>query len=188
MCRLQSDKRNDGNFEMMIPVSGPDDEQKNGIVEEADAEMHQDTNDVDRSHLEHLQRLQAEFDNYRKRVEKEKESLFSWAKGDLIHKLLSIVDDFDRMLNHHQEEQLEGANLIYRNMMKILFDEGLEEIDSVGQIFDPDIHEAVGVESVDQKRDGIVMEEWQRGYRFGSRLLRPSKVKVGKYSAKTGAE
>ena len=140
-------------------------------------------------YLEQLQRLQAEFDNYRKRTAKEQELLYPMAKGDLILKLLPVLDDLERLVGHltgDTQSGLDGVHLILKNLKKILMDEGLEVIPTVGEEFDPHLHEAVGVEETDEKQDGIVVEEWMKGYRFGGRLLRPSRVKVGIYSGKEG--
>lgn len=169
--------------EIVIPVSGSEGENVAG-TDDTLPDKKGDSEAVDKDYMEQLQRLQAEFSNYRKRVEKERETLFPIAKGEIVLKLLTILDDFQRMVDHHQKNgqcSVEGVNLIYQNFKKVLSDEGLEEIPSIGERFDPDFHEAVGVENTDADGDGIVVEEWQKGYRFGGKLLRPSRVKVGRY-------
>ncbi len=138
----------------------------------------------DDDYLEQLQRLQADFINYKRRTEKEWAEISSTAKGELISNLLPVLDDFKRMINHNNENnfiEIDGVKLIYKKFNKILADEGLEEIPAVGCEFDPEIHEVVVTEETDQDKDSIVLEEWQTGYRFRGKLLRPSKVKVGKY-------
>jgi molecular chaperone GrpE (heat shock protein) len=98
--------------------------------------------------------------------------------------LLPVLDDFDRMIDHHDEDgscSLEGIQLIYQKMKKVLLDEKLEQIPSVGEPFNPEYHEAVGVEVTSEGQDNIILEEWQKGYTFNGRLLRPSRVKVGKF-------
>lgn len=136
-------------------------------------------------YLDQLQRLQAEFANYRNRVNKERENLFHIAKGELISILIPVLDDLDRMIHYHKESDhqcsVEAVDLIYQKLLKVLTDEGLEEIDSVGKPFDPECHEAVGIEETDKKNEDIVLDEWQKGYRFNGRLIRPSRVKVGKH-------
>jgi len=180
---------------MMIPVTGPDDETENVTKQESrivsptvSGEKEGGSVPDENGYIEHLQRLQAEFDNYRRRVDKERESMYAMAKGDLIQKILSVVDDLERMLDHHPEDEhrTEGVRLIFKNLTKVLSDEGLEEVPSLGMPFDPEVHEAVGVEETGADQDGMVVEEWQKGYRFGSRLLRPSRVKVGKYTGQAG--
>jgi molecular chaperone GrpE len=130
-----------------------------------------------------LQRLKADFDNYRKRIQKESESTRVRSKGELILNLLPVLDDLERMIQHHESDgqcSLQGIRMIYENFKKVLRDEGLEEIEAVGRTFDPGIHDAVGVEKTGADRDGLVVEEWQRGYSFNGTMLRPSRVKVGK--------
>lgn len=174
--------------EIVIPVSGSEDKNATGM-EDRLPDKTSDSEAVATDYLDQLQRLKAEFSNYRKRVEKERETLFPIAKGEIVLKLLTILDDFERMVGHHQKDgqcSLEGVKLIYHNLEKVLSEEGLEEIPSVGERFDPDFHEAVGVEKTEEDRDGLVLEEWQKGYRFGGKLLRPSRVKVGRHIEKAG--
>jgi molecular chaperone GrpE len=132
----------------------------------------------------HLQRLQAEFSNYRKRVEKERESLSAWVKGDLIIALLPVLDDAELLIQPAKADPssvLEAARMIVRKFKKTLEDEGLEEIAvKKGESFNPEIHHAIGVEETGPENDGRIMEQWRKGYRFKNRLLRPSHVKVGK--------
>jgi molecular chaperone GrpE len=140
-------------------------------------------------YLDHLQRLKAEFDNYRKRVEKERETLYTQAKTDMIRNLLSVMDDLERMLNHHRDDSpcpTEGIRLIYQNFRKVLTSEGLEEIKAINEDFNPELHEAVSVEETSLDLDGKVLEEWQKGYCVAGKLVRPSKVKVGKFIEKAG--
>jgi len=170
--------------EISIPVSGSEEECKTEHPKEPEDET---TTSVlsESAYVEQLQRLQAEFSNYRKRVNRERESFFSMAKSELAVKLLSVLDDFERMLNHHGQNNpncVDGVQLIYQKFKKILLDEGLKEIPSVGEMFNPEIHEAVSVEETDEEKEGIIVEEWEKGYRFGEKLLRPSRVKVGKYT------
>ncbi|MBD3288056.1 nucleotide exchange factor GrpE, partial [candidate division KSB1 bacterium] len=125
----------------------------------------------------------AEFENYKRRVRKEREELSDFVKRELIEKLLPVLDDFERMLdNAHKidEAQLSGNKLIYTKLYSILRTEGLEPIESVGEEFDPEWHEAVVIEKGEDGEDNTVIEEWQKGYLFKSKLLRPAKVKVFK--------
>jgi len=132
-----------------------------------------------------LKRLQAEFLNYKRRVEKEKDEIGSFSKGNLILSILPVVDDFERMIDHHENDDtvtIESIQLIYQKLSKTLKDEGLEPIESYGADFNPETHEALSVQEVDVDQDGKIVEEWQKGYLFKERLLRPSRVKVGKYT------
>jgi molecular chaperone GrpE len=153
------------------------------IVETGDHGVGKSNEQAENTNLEKLQRLQAEFVNYRRRTEKEKESLADYVKGDLITRLLPVLDDLDLLSQHAENEKcpVEAIQLIIQKMKKILYDEGLETIDAVTHPFDPDIHEALAVEHVnDPDQEGLVVEEWQKGYRFRGNLLRPSRVKVAK--------
>jgi len=134
-------------------------------------------------YLNQLQRLQAEFANYKKRVEKERLELSDLFKSELVSSLLPVIDDFERMLDHTNDENnefLKGLKLIYQKLIDILEDQGLKSIKSVGQKFDPALHEAVITESNEDGEDEIVAEEWRKGYLFNDRLLRPAQVKVWK--------
>lgn len=183
---MMSTPHTDKNGEIVIPVSG--------LNERADIEGEEAVTDKTASpdgnsnmYLDQLQRLQAEFSNYKKRIDNERKSIFSLAKSEVVLKLLPILDDFERMVDHQSDDwrlNLDGMNLIYQNFKKVLTDEGLEEIPSLGEKFDPGIHEAVCVEETEADKDGMVVEEWQKGYRFGDRILRPSRVKVGRYLAR----
>lgn len=140
-------------------------------------------------YLEQLQRLQAEFSNYRRRVEREWKEVSQIAKAGLSLKFVSVVDDLERLLEHHENDRMietEGVRMILQKCRKLLDEEGVQPINAVGEVFDPEKHAAVTVESVDEDRDDIVLEEWQKGYIFGERLLRPSQVKVGRYQPEAG--
>lgn len=138
------------------------------------------------NYLDQLQRLQAEFINYKKRVENEKQELSAYVKGLLVQNILPVADDLERLVVHHEDEEtcsLEAVQMIYKKFLKILTDEGMESLNAEGNSFDPEIHEAVAVEAVENPDDeGKVLAEWQKGYRFKGRLIRPSRVKVGQRS------
>lgn len=131
--------------------------------------------------IERLKRLQAEFANYKKRVQKETLELSSYVKSQLIYNLLPVIDDMKRLSEHKNmadRELLEVANTTYQKLFSILEKEGLQEIESIGKEFDPTIHEAVLIETGEGGRDNLILDEWEKGYKFKSRLLRPAKVKV----------
>jgi molecular chaperone GrpE len=140
-------------------------------------------------YLDHLQRLQAEFQNYRKRVDRERDQLHAYAQRGMILNLLPVMDDMERLLAHHPDgiEDMEPVRLIYQKLLKVLTDSGVEPIAAKGEAFDPALHEAVGVEPVGEEMADRVIEEWQKGYRLGDNLLRPSRVKVGQFT-KTGPD
>ena len=185
---MTDDNTLEGRKEIVIPVFGSG-EREDLSEKDPREDKKADSAMSEKECIDRLQRLQAEFSNYKKRTEKERTSLFSVAKGELVYRLLPVLDDLERMLNHHgggTPGSGEGFRLIYQNLKKTLSEEGLDEIPALGEVFDPECHEAVSVEDVDEDRDGLVVEEWQKGYRFGGRLLRPSRVKVGKAAEKAG--
>ena len=149
----------------------------------SESEPEPETLKAENPYLDQLQRLKAEFDNYRKRVEKEKDEFFAYAKGRVIQNLLPVLDDLDRMIQHSKGQAdplATGIELIHQKMKAVLLNEGLEEIDPAGKPFDPAFHEAIGLIDADLRQDGLVMEELERGYMLQGRLLRPSRVRVGK--------
>ena len=129
---------------------------------------------------ETLQRLQAEFENYRKRVEKEQKMSGQMASAAVISKLLPLLDSFELALSKADttDEIVKGFELIYAQFNEILEKEGLQNVESVGQSFDPHIHEALLQE--EGEKPGVVLEELQKGYLFHERVLRPARVKVSK--------
>jgi molecular chaperone GrpE len=150
-----------------------------GAAEAADAEALQRERDELR---DRLLRTAAEFDNYRKRVERERRELAEFAAADLIRDILPIVDDFDRALAapgwSKDAAAREGVELIHRRLLDTLRKRGVEPLDVVGQDFSPEWHESVGSEPADGRRDGEVVAEVRRGYRLGGRLLRAALVRV----------
>jgi molecular chaperone GrpE len=134
--------------------------------------------------LKQLQYLQADFDNYRKKFDREKEMIVALADERLVTDLLPIVDDFERILQGSRGDvQKEGIVLLHKNFMKVLESHGLKRIESVGKKFDPYYHEAYCVEVCDRE-NGTVLEEFQPGYMLKIKVIRPAKVKV----AETGME
>jgi molecular chaperone GrpE len=127
-----------------------------------------------------LKRVAAEFDNYRKRVARDQQSLAARAHERLVKELLPVLDDLERALeaaSAHQEAKLEdGVRLVQRELQEALAKEGLEEIETNGH-FDPHVHEALLSQPSD-KDDGAILEVLQKGYRLGDRVLRPARVVV----------
>jgi molecular chaperone GrpE len=130
-----------------------------------------------------LLRTRAEFDNYRKRVERERQDWAGAATADLLRELLPLVDDFERALSAETEAgdaYRKGVELIHQKLLDLLARRGVRPIEAVGADFDPHVHQAVVHEPVEGRRDGEVVEELRRGYMLGDRLLRPAMVKVAK--------
>lgn len=134
-------------------------------------------------YIDHLQRLQAEFDNYRKRVEREKAEFVKFAAANVIEPLTEVLDDFERGLqdDHIQnvpESFLRGMQGVHRKLRETLERSGLQRVPTVGEPFDPEIHEAAMRETTDAFPPGIISGEIRPGYRLGERLLRAPLVKV----------
>lgn len=128
--------------------------------------------------LNQLKYLQADFDNYRKKFDKEKEMIINLAEERLVTDLLEILDDMGRMLSIPRETvHREGLEMLYKNFLKILQGHGLKRIDAVGAKFDPYYHEAFCVEMCDCE-EGTIIEEFQPGYMLKLKVIRPAKVKI----------
>jgi molecular chaperone GrpE len=131
---------------------------------------------------ERLLRLGADFDNYRRRVDREREAHERQATASLIGRLLPVLDNFERALardpGQGRDRMFDGVALIFRQLLEELRQEGLVAVDSVGEPFDPELHEAVATTVEPSLPPNIVVEELQRGYRLHSRLLRPALVRV----------
>ena len=131
-----------------------------------------------------LLRTAAEFDNYRKRIDKERRDLAEYAAADIVTEILPILDNFERALQapagSDADSFRKGVELIHKQMLDLLRKRGVKPIEALGADFDPNIHEAVVSEPSGTHRDGEVMQELQRGYKLGERLLRPAMVKVAR--------
>jgi molecular chaperone GrpE len=135
--------------------------------------------------LSSLQRVSADFENYKKRVEKEKAEWIKFANESLILDLIASIDNFERALkaankNKEYESLRKGTEMIYKEMMSVLIKNGLEEIKALGENFDPYKHEAIEQIIEEDCEDGAIVEEYQKGYTLHSKVVRPSKVKVVK--------
>lgn len=156
--------------------------------ERAEAELEKVQEEA-RALQDRLLRLQAEFDNFKKREARERAAAWARAKADLTQKLLSALDDLQRVAALDPGETataavVEGVTLVERKVFEALEREGLEPIGEVGEAFDPNLHEAIAVlpaGSPDQ--DGTIAAVASRGYRFGQQLLRPARVQVFEYRA-----
>ena len=126
-------------------------------------------------------RALADFDNYRKRVQREQDSAAQAGKRQLVLALLGVMDDFERALayaNTAPESILTGARLIHQRLMDLLQAQGVLPYTSAGQPFDPALHEAVDAINTDQAPPGVVLTELSRGYRWDDEVLRPARVRV----------
>jgi molecular chaperone GrpE len=129
-------------------------------------------------------RKSAEFDNYRRRIERERREQADQAVVDLLQELLLVVDDFDRALKVDSGEDgaayRKGVELIHGKLHDLLRKQGLKPIDAIGTDFDPNVHQAVMHEASPEHREGEVIGELRKGYVMNDRLLRPAMVKVAK--------
>ncbi|MEK3731212.1 nucleotide exchange factor GrpE [Paenibacillus sp. FSL M8-0334] len=128
-------------------------------------------------------RAQADFDNFRRRTQKEKEELAKYASSKLIQELLPVIDNFERALqasedNPEFESFSKGVNMIFRQLEQVLAAEGLTAMNSVGQPFNPEFHQAIMQVESEEHEEGIVVEEVQKGYMLKDKVLRPAMVKV----------
>jgi molecular chaperone GrpE len=158
------------------PVSSPE---LDALKAERD-EMKAERDDI----YDRLLRKSAEFDNYRKRVERERREQADQSVTDLLQQLLLVVDDFDLALNVETGDESsayrKGVELIHAKLYDVLRKQGVRPIEALGADFDPNIHQAVLHETSPEHREGEVIGELRRGYMLGDRLLRPAMVKVTK--------
>jgi molecular chaperone GrpE len=127
-----------------------------------------------------LLRRQADFDNFRKRTEKERSEYLQYAGMEIVREILPTLDDFDRArkVEGGSPKYTKGVEMIYSRMVETLKKLGLEPIETAGGNFDPHLHQAVERVETKDSPDGTILSEFQRGYNFKGKLLRPSMVKV----------
>jgi molecular chaperone GrpE len=126
-------------------------------------------------------RSQAEFQNYRKRIERDNEMMYSTMKGDIIKKILPVLDDLERALQNRPSDSgawISGIELIQKKLVSILEAEGVKKIEAQGALFDPNFHEAISHEPADGFESGHVIAVVQNGYMLGERVIRPALVRV----------
>ena len=134
-------------------------------------------------YLDHLQRLQAEFDNYKKRVDREKKELIEYANAELIPELIDIMENLERGVASAKESGdidsiVKGMEMVSNQLMDILGSRGLKPIEAVGKKFDPHYHEAMMMTPTDEYPYNTVIEEFQQGYMMKDKVLRYSRVRV----------
>jgi len=136
-------------------------------------------------YLDGWQRSRAEFANYKRRVEREQSQVYQTASGAVIKRFLNILDDLERALKNRPPtgdgaSWAEGIELVYRKLISILESEGVKPMQTDGQMFDPNLHEAIVSEVSDQHESGQIIEAVQQGYLLGDKVLRPARVRVAK--------
>jgi molecular chaperone GrpE len=133
-----------------------------------------------REHDLYLRAL-ADFENYRKRVDRDRASAARSGKREIILAMLNVLDDFDRALQHVDDAPAPvatGLQAVKRKLLGLLESQGITPLRSVGEAFDPALHDAIGTVESDEVESGRVVEELQRGYRWGDDVLRPARVRV----------
>src|SRR5665648_573876 len=128
-------------------------------------------------------RLMADFQNYKRRVEKEKSDIYAFANEKIVLELLDVIDNFERALSHQGEEEnviSEGMNMIYKQLKAVLEKSGLQEIEALGQEFDPNLHNAVMMEDSEEYEPGKVTLVMQKGYFLNKKVIRHTMVRVAK--------
>jgi molecular chaperone GrpE len=164
----------------------PDDETE--ARTDADAERAALQADLDEQRERYL-RLAAEYDNYRKRTDRERAESGVRAQVHLVERLLDVVDDLQRVSGLDAEKAtaesvLEGVRLVERKMVRALEGAGLEVVDAEGQRFDPEVHEAIAMVATEEAdEDDLVSDVFQKGYAFKGTLVRPARVRVKRYDA-----
>ncbi len=136
-----------------------------------------------KEYLNRLKYLQADFENYRKRVEKEVQEAVQRGNEKLVACLIDIMDDLEKAISAGESTEnkgalLEGIKMVHKNLDKLLEKEGLERLDCVGQAFDPNVHEVLAEVPTKNHQSGTVVEEARKGFMFKGKVLRPSIVKV----------
>lgn len=165
----------------------------NTVADEASPEQEEDAAAAEaqleqlRQQLEEQQqrllRVQADYDNFRRRTRQEKEEFAKYAASELVEQLLPVLDNFDRALHAAENSKdfdslFKGVDMIFRQFLQVLEQSGLKEMDAVGQPFNPEYHEAVMKVEDSEQEEGTIVEQLQKGYMFKDKVLRPAMVKV----------
>ncbi|KGX83732.1 nucleotide exchange factor GrpE [Pontibacillus marinus] len=184
--KQQSEEMNQTEDQQEEVVENPEveileEEQENQDNQE-DAEKAQLQQEKD-EYQQRLLRLQADYDNFRRRTQKERENDKKYRSQDLINELLPVLDNFERALQVEVKEDsaqnfVEGMNMVYRQLKDALTKEGVEEIPAQGEPFDPHMHQAVMQVEDENYDSNVVVEELQKGYKLKDRVIRPAMVKV----------
>ncbi|GAG59515.1 unnamed protein product, partial [marine sediment metagenome] len=159
-------------------------DEKNNQLDEKNNQLDEKNNQLN-DYIDTLQRKQAEFENYKKRILREQSKSKTLANMDLIKKLLPILDDLEKAIISKENKDevkaiIDGIDIIYKEFDKILNKEGVKEVYPEGEMFDPRYHYALMQFESDEHEEGTVLEVLQKGYLLNDRLLRPATVKVSK--------
>nr|WP_231378695.1 MULTISPECIES: nucleotide exchange factor GrpE [Virgibacillus] len=173
----------DETIEIIDSNEGNDTADKNEQVSELQSKV--DALQKEKDELQQrVLRIQAEFDNYKKRTLKEKEADRKYKSQDLIQELLPALDNFERALQVEKTDEnaglIDGITMVYNQVKEAIVSQGVEEIDTVGEEFDPNLHHAVMQVEDEEKSSNTIVEELQKGYKLKDRVIRPAMVKVNK--------
>ena len=190
---------------MKVPINGPEEEGKETLAASDEKEKQpagtssaediptddprelarllKEKTEEARAHYDRLLRLQADFENYKKRLEKEKAGYVKYANEGLIIELLAVLDDLERArasaeIDSTDERLLEGIKMIESKFKDVLDGAGVEEVQAVGEEFDPNYHEAVMTTPAEGNAHNMVTQELQKGYTLSGKVIRPAKVVV----------
>lgn len=176
-----SEEKNGQTVEENQEENREDSEEGREAEDESEEEILDDNSEIQKLKDSYL-RLQADFANYKRRNEKEKQDIYKYASEKLITKLLSVEDNLERALGQGQDDDpvVQGIMLVQKELMDILKSEGLTEIKSDGQPFDANVHHAVFMEESEEYDTEHVIETFQKGYKLNEKVIRPAMVKVAK--------
>jgi molecular chaperone GrpE len=155
-------------------------QEKNRATGEDSSEIERLKQELQREHELYLRAL-ADYDNYRRRTERERSQAARSGKRELILSLLDVLDGFDRALQHMSDAPTsisEGVEALHRKFLSLLQAQGVTPMLTVGEVFNPEVHDAIGLVKSEDVQPGTVAEEVQRGYRWGDEVLRPARVRV----------
>lgn len=155
-------------------------EEKEEDQKEQDTPEEQKTQEELDNMSDRLKRLMAEFDNFKKRTAKERETLYSSILGDIANKLLPVLDNLEKAANAETEDTnyKQGIDLVLKQYQDLLRSLGIQEIESVGKTFDPELHEAVSMVTDENLGEKEIKEEFRKGYKIGERVIRHAMVIV----------
>jgi molecular chaperone GrpE len=173
-----------------VPAAEKDAGEK-GAQEPPAAEM--DNRKVIEELREQIRRMQADFENFKRRMEQSREDMRACAREDVLKSLLPVIDNLEWALHSTKQSKnfdafFEGITLVARSFKELLTREGLVEITAAGERFDPSRHQAIAMEEREDMPDETVVEEFQKGYQLGTKVIRPSLVKVARVPHKEEAK
>ncbi len=151
--------------------------------EEEEKKAEEETKKAEEAESERYMRLMAEFQNFKKRVAKEKSDIHAYANEKIVGDILPVLDNFERALDAEGgdlEAYAKGMQLIFEQLKKALENAGLEEIKAMDEEFDPNVHNAVMTDNLEEKEDGTITKVLQKGYKLKDKVIRPSMVAVNK--------